>query len=162
MKILLSCLALIAFVVSACPAAAADGGVVVFDECYIDGGIITGYFFHVVAGSVAVDDIEICAFIGDEPALIWNCSVPASWYCHFDEGSECVYFHTVDNPILPGETYGPFDVWIDPPYCYPTLTVVWSLTLGGTVVAGPETSYWHCGPTDTDAATWGGIKSLYK
>ena len=68
----------------------------------------------------------------------------------------------MSNEIQPGETYGPFDVWIDPPYCYPTLTVIWTLTLDGRVVAGPETSYWHCGPTDTEPATWGTIKALYR
>lgn len=140
----------------------AGDGEVVFEECYIDGGIITGYFFYVTAGTQPIDDVEICAFIDGEYALVWNCSVPGSWYCHFDEGSHCVYWHTLDNPIGPGETYGPFDIWIDPPYCYPTLTVIWTLTLDGTVVAGPDTSRWHCGPTDTQPSTWGMIKALYK
>lgn len=138
------------------------GGEVTFHECYIDGGLITGYFFYVTAGTLPINDMEICAFIDDEYAPIWNCSVPASWYCHFDEGSNCIYYNTFDNAIQPGETYGPFDVWIDPPYCYPTLTIIWTLTLDGVVVAGPETSYWHCGPTDTEPATWGTIKALYK
>jgi hypothetical protein len=140
----------------------AGGGEVTFEECYIDGGIITGYFFYVTAGTLPINDIEVCAFIDDEYAPVWNCSVPGSWYCHFDEGSNCVYWHTLDNPIGPGETYGPFDIWIDPPYCYPTLTVVWTLTLDGAVVEGPDTSYWNCGPTATRPSTWGTIKALYR
>jgi len=138
------------------------GGDVTFGECIIGSDLITGYYFYVTAGTLPVNDMEICVFIDDEYAPVWNCSVPGSWYCHFDEGAHCIYYHTLDNPILPGETYGPFDVWIDPPYCYPTLTVVWTLTLDGVVVAGPETSYWDCGPTDTEPSTWGTIKALYK
>jgi hypothetical protein len=140
----------------------AGGGELIFHECYINGGIITGYFFSVTAGTLPVNDIEICALIDDEYAPVWNCSVPASWYCHFDEGSHCVDYYTIDNPILPGETYGPFDIWIDPPYCYPTLTIIWTLTLDGEIIAGPDTAYWDCGPTASEPTTWGGIKSLYK
>lgn len=148
--------------VAYCLSGGAAGGDVIFGDCYIDGGIITVYFFSVLAGTLPINDLEICAFIDDEPALVYACSVPGSWYCHFDPGSNCVYYHTVDNPVPPGEEYGPFDIWIDPPYCYSTLTAIWTLTLDGTVVAGPETSYWHCGPTATAPATWGTIKSLYR
>ncbi len=148
--------------VAYCLSSEPTGGDVIFEGCYIDGGLVTGYFFSVTAGSVPVDDIEICAFIDDENAPVVNCSVPASWYCHFDEGSNCIWYNTFDNPIAPGETYGSFDLWVDPSYCYPTLTVVWTLTLGGEVVAGPDTSYWNCGPTATRPATWGTIKSLYR
>jgi hypothetical protein len=138
------------------------GGEVIFHECYLDGGIITGYFFYVTAGTLPVNDIEICVYIDDILAPVWSCSVPGSWTCHFDPGSSCIWYQTVDNPILAGETYGPFDIWIDPPYCYPTLTVIWTLTLDGTVIAGPDTSYWDCGPSAEEPTTWGTIKALYK
>lgn len=138
------------------------GGDLIFMDCYLDGGLITGYFFSVYAENLPVNDVEVCTFIDDLPAPVWSCSVPGSWYCHFDPGSNCVYYFTYDNPIPAGETYGPFDVWIDPPYCYLTLTVIWTLTLDGEVVAGPETTYWDCGPSDVQGATWGSIKSLYR
>lgn len=135
---------------------------VIMDECYINGDLITIYTFWAQAGNAPVNDVEICAFIGNDPVEVVSCSVPGSWYCHFDSGTNCVYYHTVDNPILPGQRYGLFDIWVRPPHCFPMLTVVWTFTYNGQIVAGPDTSYFHCGPTATEPTTWGAIKSLYK
>jgi hypothetical protein len=139
-----------------------EPGSVTFLDCYIDGGIITTYLFDVTAGSIPVNDMEICFYIDWVPAPILACSSPGSWTCHFDPGTHCITWVTADNPIPPGETYGPFDVWIDPYVCYSTLIAVWTLTYDGSVVAGPDTSYWVCGPTSADPTSWGAIKSLYK
>lgn len=135
---------------------------IIFDECYLDGGLSTIYKFFAHAGNAPVNDIEICAFIDGRPADVVACSVPGSWTCHFDPGTNCIYFQTADNPIPPNQTYGLFDIWVDAPYCYAGVTIIWSFTYNGQIVAGPYTTYFECGPSGTEPATWGAIKSLYK
>jgi hypothetical protein len=129
--------------------------------CYDDGPGTVIYLWSATAGNAPVNDIEICLYDEDGvPANIVSCSVPGSWQCHFDPGTNCIYYHTLDNPILPGETLEPFDFWLSP--CHEVTTVVWTFTYDGSVVEGPYTSYFDCGISPTRPATWGGIKSLYK
>ncbi len=138
------------------------GAELIFYHCYTDSGLITIYEFYAKAGDATVNDVELCCFVDDDPVEVISCSVPASWYCHFETASYCVHFFSEDNPIPPGQTYGPFDVWVNPDYCFPVLTVVWSMTYNDTIVAGPDTTYWACGPTATEPSTWGTIKALYR
>lgn len=134
---------------------------IIFGGCYID-GLSTIYKFYAHAGNVPVNDMEICAFIDGVPAHVIACSVPASWTCHFDVGTGCIWYQTADNPILPDQTYGLFDIWVDAPECYAGLTIIWTFTYDGQVVAGPYTTYFDCGPSATQPSSWGAIKSLYR
>ncbi|HVP58065.1 MAG TPA: hypothetical protein VMU02_08180 [bacterium] len=134
----------------------------IFDNCYVDGGLITIYDFYAHAGNAPVNDIELCAFIDGQPADVVQCSVPGSWSCHFDPGTNCVYYQTADNTIPPNETYGLFDVRVRPPYCFESLMVVWTFTYNGQVVAGPDTTFFACGPSANQPTTWGAVKALYK
>jgi hypothetical protein len=141
---------------------------IIFDNCYVDGGYITIYDFLAQAGSAPVNDIELCAFIQDigtheyVPVEVVQCSVPGSWSCHFEPGTNCIYYQTADNPIPPGETYGLYDVRVRPPYCIPGIIVVWTFTYNGQLVAGPDTAYFACGPSGVEPTTWGAVKALYK
>lgn len=135
---------------------------IIFDNCYVDGGLITIYDFYAQAGNAPVNDMEICVLIDGMPAEIIQCSVPGSWTCHFDPGTSCIYYQTLDNPIPPGGTYGTFDVRVRPPYCFSALEVIWTFTFNGQVVAGPDTTFFACGPSGVEPSTWGGVKALYK
>jgi len=135
---------------------------IIFDNCYVDGGMITIYDFWARAGNAPVNDMEVCVYIDGVPAEVIQCSVPGSWQCHFDPGTSCIYYNTLDNPIPPGGTYGLFDIRVRPPHCFSTLTVVWTFTFNGQVVAGPETAYFNCGPSGAEPTTWGAVKALYK
>jgi hypothetical protein len=129
--------------------------------CYEDGPDTTIYIWTATAGASPVNDIELCVYdqFGN-PVDITSCSVPGSWWCHFDPGSNCIYYYTENNPIPPGGTLYPFDFWMTP--CYSTVMLIWTFTYNGMVVAGPETTYFDCGISATEPTSWGAIKSLYK
>lgn len=119
------------------------------------------YVFSAQAGDDMVNDIHICVYDVDGNALeVVAVSVPGSWYGHVDPGSNCPYYYTLDNPIYPGETLGPFDFIVPPGNC--NIIIEWQFTLDGVPVTDWQTVTWTCWYTDTDNETWGAIKTLYR
>ncbi len=123
----------------------------------------TMYKFDVTAGGAPVNDMELCIYDANtgDPVNIELCSVPLDWSCGHNGGPHCAYYQTTEHTIPPGETYGPFD-FVTAGGVHRVLMVVWTLTYNGTVVAGPETTYFMCGASGTQQSSWGAVKSLYK
>jgi hypothetical protein len=123
----------------------------------------TMYKFDVTAGDAPVNDMELCIYDADtgDPVDIELCSVPLDWNCGHNGGPHCAYYETTEHPILAGDTYGPFD-FVTAGGVHHTLQVIWTLTYNGSVVAGPETTYFICGASGTEPRSWGAVKSLYK
>ena len=123
----------------------------------------TMYKFDVTAGGAPVNDMELCIYDADTgaPVDIELCSVPLDWNCGHNGGPHCAYYETTEHTIPAGVTYGPFD-FVTAGGVHRTLEVVWTLTYNGTVVAGPETTYFICGASGTEPRSWGAVKALYK
>jgi hypothetical protein len=140
-----------------------SGGDVTYLTCLSD-CYETVYKFNITAGTCAVNDMEICIYNADnwQPVDIEVCSVPIDgWICGHNEGPNCAYFETAENPLPAGETFGPFDFGTTGGVV-PVIAVVWTFTYDGRVVAGPDTTYFICGASATRPSSWGGIKSLYR
>jgi hypothetical protein len=122
----------------------------------------TVYKWNIIAGTCAVNDMEICVYDPDtgNPVPVEICSHPLDWTCGYNGGPHCVYFETTTHPVLAGETYGPFDFGILG--VYDVLEVVWTFTYDGIIVAGPDTTFFICGASSNDPSSWGGIKALYR
>jgi hypothetical protein len=138
------------------------GGEIIFRTCISDCDE-TMYKFDFTAGTCIVNDAELCIYDADtgEPVDIELCSVPLDWDCGHNGGPNCAYYETTEHPILPGETYGPFD-FVTAGGVHANLRVEWTFTLDGVVVSGPNVTYFFCGASANEPSSWGGIKSLYR
>jgi hypothetical protein len=123
----------------------------------------TMYKFDITAGGSPVNDMELCIYDADtgEPVDIEMCSVPLDWTCGHNGGPHCAYYQTTEHTLAPGETHGPFD-FVTAGGVHQTLEVIWTFTYNGNIVAGPETTYFMCGASETEPRSWGAVKALYK
>ncbi|MFC1799667.1 hypothetical protein ACFL2Z_01990 [Candidatus Eisenbacteria bacterium] len=123
----------------------------------------TMYKFNITAGGAPVNDMELCIYDADtgEAVDIEMCSVPLDWTCGHNGGPHCAYYQTTEHTLAPGETHGPFD-FVTAGGVHQVLEVIWTFTYNGNVVAGPETTYFMCGASETEPRSWGAVKALYK
>jgi hypothetical protein len=119
------------------------------------------YVFSVQAGDEYVNDIHVCVYDAAGNALgVVGVSTPESWEGHVPPGGNCIEYETVDNPVPPGVTYGPFDFIVPPGNC--NIVIEWVFTLDGVEITEWHTETWTCIYTDTKVETWSGIKTLYR
>jgi hypothetical protein len=157
--------AVVVVAVLLCPVWALAQGMIIFDGCTVlnSGSPWQDYVmfvFSAQAGSGPVNDMHICVYDMDgNPLELAGISKPGSWNGHFDPGSNCADYWTLDLPIPAGGSYGPFDFIVPPGHCY--ILVEWEFTLDGVVVDSGVVT-WVCGATATEPKTWSAVKGLYR
>jgi hypothetical protein len=149
-----------------CPIWASAGAGLVFDGCTV---LNSGspwhdyvmYVFSARAGVNMVNDLHVCVYDAAGNLIpVAGVSTPPSWQGHVPMGGECIHYWTLDRPIQPGETYGPFDFVVPPGNCH--ITIVWWFTYNDVPVTDPVTEHWTCAATGIEPSTWGAVKALYR